>query len=176
MKWEDYLMELTLEELEQLITVKKERIEEITNELGKISESIENLATNQSDESVEQMLKNAVSVANRRQELATKEEVLTKVLALAKQELGLLQAQLQQAQTENYLEILRTTALECNKTLETLKNQFKELRKIEAKLACMPLQRRPIAYNYRSNLPKVKILPTCIIIEEDLFSSLDGIN
>lgn len=168
-------MELTLEELEKLITSKKNRIEEITNELERITDSIENLAATQPDESVEQMLLNAVSVATKRQELATKQEVLTKALSVAMQELtGLLNHQ-NELETLDCLRQLREAGERCNETLELLKTQFREIKIISAKLSTLPVPRPPLTHNYRANLPKLKILETVIVIEEDLRSSLDSI-
>lgn len=168
-------MELTLEELERLISSKKNRIEEITNELERITDSIENLATTQPDESIEQMLQNAVSVASQRQELATKQEVLTKALTLARQELtGLLNHQ-NELETLDYLRQLREVGERCNETLELLKTQFREIKRISAKLSTLPVPRPPLTHNYRANLPKLKILETVVVIEEDLRSSLDSI-
>lgn len=168
-------MEVTLEELEQFIVNKNNRIDEITSQLEKIAELIENLSATQPDEPIEKMLENAVSVATKRQELATKEEVLTKALSVAMQELtGLLNHQ-QELETLDYLRQLREVSERCNETLELLKTQFREIKRIGAKLSTLPVPRPPLTHNYRANLPKLKILETVIVIEEDLRSSLDSI-
>lgn len=169
-------MELTLEELKKFINNKKNRTKEITDELEKIDKSIDNLATAQSDESVEQMLKNAVSIANRRQELATKKEVLTKALSVAKQELTDLLNHQNELETLDYLRQLREAGERCNETLELLKTQFREIKRIAAKLSTLPVPRPPLTHNYRANLPKLKILETVVVIEEDLRTSLDSIS
>src|SRR3569832_171973 len=168
-------MEPTLEELAKLIASKNNRIEEITNQLAKITESIENLSTTQPDESVEKMLENAVYITNKRQELATKQEILTKALSIARQDLtGLLNHQ-NQLETLDYLRQLKEAGERCNETLELLKTQFREIKRIAAKLSTLPVPRPPLTHNYRANLPKLKLLETVIIIEEDLRSSLDSI-
>jgi Asp-tRNA(Asn)/Glu-tRNA(Gln) amidotransferase C subunit len=169
-------MELTLEELRVLVANKNTRIEEIANELSRITELIEKLAATKPDESVEEMLKNAVSVANERQELATKKEVLANALNLAKQELAELSTDKTKLEVLDYLRQLREAGESCNETLEILKTQFREIRRIAAKLSTLPVQRPPLTYNYRANLPKLKILQTVLVIEEDLRSSLDAIN
>ena len=168
-------MELTLEELGKLIASKNNRIEEITNELEKITELIENLATTQPDESIDKMLENAVSVASKRQELATKEEVLKKALTLTRQELAGLSNHHNELETLDYLRQLREAGERCNETLELLKKQFREIKRLSAKLSTLPVPRPPLTHNYRANLPKLKILETVIVIEEDLRSSLDSI-
>ncbi len=169
-------MSALLENLTEIIDCKQNRLNEIGEQISTIENQISEISSTSSDENIEIMLQNALTVATKRQELEIQKEVLLKAEIMAQQELEALRGRLQQAQIEDYLENLRTTASECNKTLETLKTKFKELRKIEAKLSCLPLQRRPITYNYRGNLPKLKILPTCVIIEQDLLSSLDSIN
>jgi hypothetical protein len=168
-------MEPTLEELEKLITSKNNRIKEITSELEIITESIENLAVTKPDESIEQMLKNAVSVAKERQELMTKQEVLAKALTLTRQELTGLLTHQQELETLDYLRQLREAGECCNETLELLKTQFREIKRIGAKLSTLPVPRPPMTYNYRANLPKLKILETVVVIEEDLRSSIDSI-
>jgi hypothetical protein len=168
-------MELTVEELEEIINSKKNRVTEITSELGKISESIENLAKTQPDEPIEEMLKSAVSVATKRQELATKQEVLTKAITYTRQELTGLLNHRQELETLDYLRQLREAGERCNETLELLKTQFREIKSIGAKLSTLPVPRPPLTYNYRANLPKLKILETAVVIEEDLRSSLDSI-
>lgn len=169
-------MELTLEDLEQLIARKNDRIEEITRQLEKIAESIENIAATQPDEPIEEMLDNAVSVAIQRQELSTKEEVLKRALTLARQELTGLLTHQSELETLDYLRQLREAGERCNETLELLKTQFREIKRIAAKLSTLPVPRPPLTHNYRANLPKFKILETVIVIEEDLRSSLDSIN
>ncbi len=169
-------MELTLQDLEKLIEQKNERISKITEELVKIGETIEDLATTDSDQTIEQILQDAVSLAAKRQELATKEEVLEKALTVARKELADLLSHQTQLETLDYLRRLRETGERCNETLEILKNQFKEIRKISAKLSTLPIKRAPLTHNYRANLPKLKILETVIVIEEDLRSGLDSIN
>jgi vacuolar-type H+-ATPase subunit E/Vma4 len=169
-------MEPTLEELKTIIASKSNRIEEITSELSKITESIESLSSTNPDESIEQILENAVAVATKRQELATKQEVLSKALTFTKQELtGLLNHQ-QELETLDCLRQLREAGERCNKTLELLKTQFREIKRIGAKLSTLPTPRAPLTYNYRANLPKLKIFETVLLVEEDLRSSLDSIN
>jgi DNA repair exonuclease SbcCD ATPase subunit len=169
-------MEPTLEELEKLVASKNNRIKEITSELERITESIENLAVTKPDESIEQMLKNAVAVANERQELTTKQEVLAKALTLTRQELTSLLNHQQELETLDYLGQLREAGERCNETLEILKKQFKEIKRIGAKLSSLPIKRAPLTYNYRANLPKLKILETVLLVEEDLRTSLDSIS
>jgi hypothetical protein len=168
-------MELTLRELDEIINGKKNRITEITTELEKLSESIDNLATTQPDEPIEEMLKNAVSVASKRQELATKQEVLIRALTLTRQELAALLNHQAELETLDYLRQLKEAGERCNETLELLKTQFKEIKRISSKLSTLPVPRPPLTHNYRANLPKLKILETVIVVEEDLRSSLDSI-
>jgi uncharacterized phage infection (PIP) family protein YhgE len=169
-------MKPTLEELEKLVTSKNNRIKEITSELERITESIENLAVTKPDESIEQILKNAVAVANERQELTTKQEVLAKALTLTRQELAGLLTHQQELETLDYLRQLKDAGERCNETLELLKTQFKEIKRIGTKLSTLPVPRPPLTYNYKANLPKLKILETVLLVEEDLRSSLDSIN
>lgn len=169
-------MSALLENLNEIIDCKQKRLSEISQQISLIENQINEIDSISSDETIEIMLHNALHVATTRQELDIQKEVLTKVESRIKQELGALQKQLQQVQIENYLEALRETASECNRTLETLKTQFKKLRTIEEKLSCLPLQRRPITYNFRGNLPNFKILQTCIVVEQELLSALDQIN
>lgn len=168
-------MKTTLEDLEQLIVKKNDRIEEITGQLEKIAESIESLASTQPDEPIEKMLENAVTVASQRQELSTKEEVLKRALILAKQELAGLLSHQTELETLEYLRQLREAGERCNETLEILKTQFIEIKRLSAKLSTLPVPRPPLTHNYRANLPKLKILETVIVVEEDLRSSLDSI-
>ena len=169
-------MNALLVNLNEIISCKQNRLNEISQQISTIEKKISEISSVSSDESIEVILQNALTVATTRQELDTQKEVLIKVESIARQELEALQKQLHQVQIENYLEDLRETASECNKTLEFLKAQFKKIRSLEAKLSCLPLQRRPITYNFRGNLPNFKILPTCIVVEEKLLSSLDQIN
>jgi hypothetical protein len=168
-------MELTLRELDEIINGKKNRITEITTELEKLSESIDDLATTQPDEPIEEMLKNAVSVASKRQELATKQEVLIRALTLTRQELAALLNHQTELETLDYLRQLKEAGERCNETLELLKTQFREVKRISSKLSTLPVPRPPLTHNYRANLPKLKILETVIVVEEDLRSSLDSI-
>jgi predicted nucleic acid-binding Zn-ribbon protein len=169
-------MSALLENLNEIINCKQERLNEINQQISLIEDQISKINSISSDKNIETMLHNALTVAAKRQELDIQKEVLTKAEAATQQELEALRMRLQQVQTEDYLKDLRETAVECNKTLEILKSQFKELRKIEAKLSCLPLQRRPITYNFRGNLPSFKILQTCIVVEQQLLSALDQIN
>jgi hypothetical protein len=81
----------------------------------------------------------------------------------------------QELETLDYLGQLREAGERCNETLELLKRQFQEIKRIGAKLSTLPVPRAPLTYNYRANLPKLKILETVVVVEEDLRSSLDSI-
>jgi predicted nucleic acid-binding Zn-ribbon protein len=169
-------MSALLENLKEIINCKQKRLIEIGQQISLIESQIGDTASISSNENIETMLQNALTVAAKRQELDIQKEVLNNAKTATRQELEALQERLQQVQIEDYLKDLRAAAFECNKTLEILKSQFKELRKIEAKLSCLPLQRRPITYNFRGNLPGFKILQTCIVVEQQLLSALDQIN
>jgi BMFP domain-containing protein YqiC len=169
-------MSALLENLNEIISCKQKRLIEINQQISLIENQISEIASIFSDENIETMLQNALTVAAKRQELDIQKEVLINAETTTRQELEALQRRLQQVQTEDYLKDLRETAIECNKTLEILKSQFKKLRSIEARLSCLPLQRRPITYNFRGNLPSFKILQTCIVVEQELLSALDQIN
>jgi chromosome segregation ATPase len=166
---------MTLDNLNTLISSKQERVSEIKQQIEIIENKIEKLASDSTDESIDNMLKNALIISNKRQDLNAQKDVLTKAASIAQQELLALLEQLQEVEIEDYLRKLREQASECNETLERLKIQFTSLRSIAARLSSLPTKRQPITYSYRANLPKFRVLETTIFVEEDLRSSLDSI-
>jgi chromosome segregation ATPase len=166
---------MSLENLNTLISSKQERLNGIEQQIQVIDHEIEKIALDSTEESIDNMLKNALIISNTRQELNAQKDVLAKAASITRQELSALLEQLQEVEVEDYLKQLRERATECNETLERLKTQFSSLRSVGAKLSTLPIKRQPITYSYRANLPKLRIMGTTVFIEEDFRSSLDTI-
>ena len=166
---------MSLKNLNTAISCKQERLDAINQQIQVIDSEIEKIASDSTDESIDNMLKNALTISNKRQELNAQKDVLIKAASITQQDLSALFEQLQEVEIEDYLRQLREKATECNETLEQLRTQFSTLRSIAAKLSTLPIQRQPITYSYRANLPRLRIMETTIFIEEDLRSSLDTI-
>jgi chromosome segregation ATPase len=166
---------MSLENLNTLISSKQERLNGIEQQIQIIEDEIEKIALDSTEESIDNMLKNALIISNTRQELNAQKDVLVKAASITRQELSALLEQLQEVKVEDYLKQLRERATECNETLERLKTQFSSLRTVAAKLSTLPIKRQPITYSYRANLPRLRIMKTTVFIEENLRSSLDTI-